>query len=106
MDLQSLPKDLLSSMRIELLQKYQAEAVETFKLVQSRYKDKSLYDFYLEFLVLIANIEKPEVANNIIKLEIIRLIDTEINAVLLKQEKPEDSRAVPEGNGEATNNKV
>jgi hypothetical protein len=87
MDLQSLPKPLLDSMRKELLSKYQDDAAKVFSSIKESHPDKNLFDYQIELLILLSNIPTTPIFKDMVFKEIVRLIDTEIHLGLLSEQK-------------------
>ena len=95
-------------MRKEVLARFQAEAEILFSIIKEHSdKKKNLFDYQASLLILLSNIPTTEIFRAMLKLEIVRLVDAEIQLGLLSEHKEQSPDSpTPTGTREEANNPI
>lgn len=102
-------------MRKEVLSRFQAEAADLFSRIKK--EDKNLFDYQASLLILLSHIPTTSYFKEILKLEIVRIVDLEIalglsteaqnkNGLLSQQQEQSVNQDASRGTREEKNDNV
>lgn len=81
-------------MRKEVLERFQADATKLFNRIKE--EDRTLFDYQVALLILLSHIPTTPYFKEVLKLEIVRLIDVELSLGLSSSSPEKQNGLLPE----------